>query len=160
MPRIAITGHMNLTVGSLVVVRKAITDALIPYASGTLTGISCIARGADSVFAQAVLDLGGKLEVVLPAADYRAEKVEADHAAQFDELVRRATTVRVMPFEKADRVAYEAANDVLVSTCDTLFAVWDGQSGADKGGTASVVESARSRGVPVMVMWPAGASRG
>ncbi|MGH3822743.1 MAG: hypothetical protein ACRDRA_07890 [Pseudonocardiaceae bacterium] len=150
---------MNLTAGSVVLVRKVITDALTPYASDTLTGISCIARGADSVFAQAVLDLGGKLEVVLPAAGYREEKVKADHAPQFDELIRRATTVRVMPFEKANRVAYEAANEVLVSTCDTLFAVWDGHSGADKGGTASVVEFARSRGVPVMVIWPEGASR-
>ncbi len=132
MPRIAITGHMNLTAGSVVLVRKAITDALTPYESDNLTGISCIARGADSVFAQAVLGFGGQLEVVLPAADYRQEKVKPDHVAQFDELIRRATTVRVMPFEKANRVAYEAANKVLVSTCDTLFAVWDGQSGADK----------------------------
>ena len=160
MPRIAITGHMNLTVDSVPLVRKAITDALTPYTSDELTGISCIARGADSIFAQAVLDVGGKLEVVLPAADYRERKVKPDHAPQFDELMRRATTVRVMPYEKANRVVYEATNEVLVSTCDRLFAIWDGQSGADKGSTASVVEYARSCGVPVDVIWPEGASRG
>jgi hypothetical protein len=159
LPRIAITGHMNLTAGSVVLVRKAIIDALTPYMSEELTGISCIARGADSIFAQAVLGLGGTLEVVLPAAGYREEKVKADHAPVFDDLIRRATTVRVMPFEKANRVGYEAANEVLVSTCDILFAVWDGQSGADQGGTASVVACARSRGVPVTVIWPEGASR-
>lgn len=68
--------------------------------------------------------------------------------------------VRVMPYEEANRVAYEATNEVLASTCDTLFAIWDGQSGVDKGSTASVVEYARSRGVPVEVIWPEGASRG
>jgi hypothetical protein len=150
---------MNLTAGSVALVREAITDALTRYASDELTGISCVARGADSVFAQVVLDLGGELEVVLPAASYREEKVKPDHAPQFDELIHRAKTVRVMPFEKANRVAYEAANEVLVSTCDTLFAVWDGQSSADKGGTTSVVEYARSRGVPVVIIWPDGASR-
>ncbi len=141
-------------------VYQAVTDALSPYAGDELTGISCIARGADSVFAQAVLDVGGKLEVVLPAAGYREQKVKSDHAPQFDELLRRATTVRVMPFTEANRAAYEAANDVLVSTCDTLFAVWDGQSGADQGGTASVVEYARSGGVPIEIIWPQRAARG
>jgi seryl-tRNA(Sec) selenium transferase len=159
LARIAVTGHMNLTAGSVALVREAIIDALTRYASDELTGISCAARGADSIFAQAVLDFGGELEVVLPTAGYREEKVKPDHAPQFDELIRRAKTVHVLPFEKANRVAYEAANEVLVSTCDTLFAVWDGQSSADKGGTASVVEHARSRDVPVVVVWPDGASR-
>jgi seryl-tRNA(Sec) selenium transferase len=159
LPRIAITGHMNLTSDSLPLVYKAITDALEPYAGDELTGISCIARGADSIFAQAVLDVGGKLEVVLPAAGYREKKVKPDHALQFDELMRRAASVRVMPFNEANRVAYEATNEMLVSTCDTLFAVWDGQGGVDKGSTASVVEYARSRGVPVEVLWPEGAAR-
>lgn len=159
MPRIAITGHMNLTADSVSLIYKAITDALTHYAADELTGISCIARGADSIFAQAVLDLGGKLEVLLPATGYRQQKVKPDHAPQFDELTRRATTVRVMPFGKANREAYETTNEALVSTCDTLFAVWDGQSGVDKGSTASVVEYARSRGVPVKIIWPEGASR-
>lgn len=99
---------------------------------------------------------------VLPAASYREKKVKADHAPQFDELMRWATTVRIMPFEETNRVAYEAANEALVSAvsaCDTLLAVWDGQSGTDKGSTASVVEYARSRGVHVEVIWPDGAAR-
>ncbi len=159
MPRIAITGHVNLTPDSVPMVYQAIIDILASYADNELTGISCVARGADSVFAQAVLDLGGKLEVILPAANYRKHKVKPDHAPQFDELVSKATTVRVMPFPKANRAAYEATNEVLVSSCNTLFAVWDGQLGVDKGSTASVVTYARSRGVPVEVIWPEGASR-
>jgi hypothetical protein len=150
---------MNLTADTVPLIYKAITGALALYAADELTGISCLARGADSVFAQAILDLGGKLEVLLPAAGYREQKIKPDHAPQFDELTRRATTVRVMPFEEANRVAYEATNEVLVSTCDTLYAVWDGQSGTDKGSTGAVVEHGRSRGVPVEIIWPQGASR-
>ena len=159
MPRIAVTGHMNLTPDSVPVVYQAIADALASYASNELIGISCIARGADSVFAQVVLDLGGKLEVILPATNYREQKVKPDHAPQFDELVRKATKVSVMPFPEANRAAYEATNGVLVSSCHTLFAVWDGQLSVYQGGTASVVTYARARGVPVEVMWPDGASR-
>jgi hypothetical protein len=159
LPRIAVTGHMNLTADSAPLVYQAIADALAQFGRDELTGISCIARGADSIFAQAILDLGGHLEVVLPAEGYREKKVKPDHARQFDELIRRATTVRTMPFAEANRIAYEAANEVLVTTCDKLFAVWDGQNGVDKGSTASVVAYARSKGVPVEVIWPDGARR-
>jgi hypothetical protein len=150
---------MNLTPESTPPVYKAIADALAPYAGGELTGVSCIARGADSIFAQAVLDLGGKLEVLLPATNYRETKVKPDHAAQFDDLMRRATSVRVMPFAQANRQAYEASNEAMLSLCDKLFAVWDGQSAVDRGGTGAVVEEARSRGLPVEVVWPEGAQR-
>jgi hypothetical protein len=150
---------MNLTEASVPLVYQAITDALAPFEGDELVGTSCIARGADSIFAQAVLDLGGKLEVVLPAANYRQTKVKPDHADQFDELLRRATKVRVMSFDEANRAAYEAANDAVLASCDRLLAVWDGQGAVDKGGTASVVEEARSRGLPVEIIWPDGAAR-
>lgn len=160
MPRIAVTGHMNLTPASLSLVYKAVTEALAFHVEGGLVGISCIARGADSIFAEAVLDAGGTLEVVLPSENYRMQKVKPDHAAQFDDLVARATVVRVMPFGVANRDAYEASNELLLSECDRLFAIWDGQPGVDKGSTASVVTEARSRGIPVEVIWPQGAARG
>jgi hypothetical protein len=159
VPRFGITGHMNLTPESVPLVYKAITDALAPNAHDKLTGVSCIARGADSIFAQAVLDLGGKLEVLLPSANYRETKVKPEHAPQFDELLRRATAVRVMPLTEANREAYEAANEAVLSSCDKLLAVWDGQGAVDRGGTAAVVEKARSRGLPVEIIWPKGAQR-
>lgn len=42
---------------------------------------------------------------------------------------------------------------------ETLIAVWDGQPGVEKGGTGSVLEYACTRGIPVEVVWPAGAER-
>ncbi|WP_016816881.1 hypothetical protein [Salinispora arenicola] len=159
LTRIAVTGHMNLTATSVLLVYDAIVDAFTRLNSDELVGISCIARGADSVFAQAVLDCGGRLEVILPSTNYRASKVKPDHARQFDDLVSRASEVRVMPFEEANRRAYEAANAELLARCDLLFAVWDGQGSVDKGGTAAAVAEARTRGVSVDVIWPDEAAR-
>ncbi len=154
--RISVTGHMNITAATADLVRKAIIELL----AGTpdLVGISCIARGADSVFAEAVLDIGGQLEVVLPSTNYREAKVKPDHLAQFDALVARATTVRVMDFDNAGREAYEAANEALVRGVDRMIAVWDGQDG-QRAGTGTVVELARQRGIPVDIVWPQGAAR-
>ncbi|MGQ4618481.1 hypothetical protein [Nocardia sp. R7R-8] len=105
-----------------------------------------------------MLDAGGRLEVVLPSRNYRERKVKPDHAELFDDLVQRATTVRVLEFDDAGREAYEAANDVVVGSVDRLVAVWDGDAG-QQAGTGTVVELARARGVPVDVVWPEGAAR-
>lgn len=156
--RIGVTGHMNITEATVSLVYKAVRALLEEHDPGDLVGVSCIARGSDSVFAQAVLDAGGQLEVVLPSRNYREAKVKPDHAETFDDLIGRAAQVRVMDFDNAGREAYEAANDAVVGSVDRLVAVWDGDAGQEAG-TGSVVELARERGVPVDVVWPEGAAR-
>lgn len=160
MPRIAVTGHMNLTDGTVQLIESGIKDALTQYPPQEIVGLSCIARGADSVFAETVLGLGGQIEAFLPAVGYRESKVKPDHLEQFDRLIRQATAVHVMPFTEPNREAYEAANEALLAACDQLYAVWDGQPAVDQGGTAAVVHAARSRSIPVTVVWPPGARRG
>ncbi|MGW6332443.1 hypothetical protein [Nocardia rhamnosiphila] len=154
--RIAVTGHMNITAETAVLVREEIARRLAEVPD--LVGVSCIARGADSVFAQAVLEAGGRLEVVLPSRNYREAKVKPGHVPVFDELVARASEVHVMDFEETGREAYEAANEALLGSADRLIAVWDGEGG-EAGGTGSVVKLARERGLAVDVVWPEGAAR-
>lgn len=158
MTRIAVTGHMDLADECIPLVRSEIDRSLSEYSERDLIGVSCIAKGADSVFAEAVLAKGGELEVVLPSRDYRQAKVSEAQAGQFDALLERARRVSVMPFDQANRTAYEAANEALLSGCDVLFAVWDG-GGGKKGGTAGVVENAQARNLPIRIIWPDGARR-
>jgi hypothetical protein len=40
-----------------------------------------------------------------------------------------------------------------------MMAVWDGHPADGRGGTGDVVERARALGLPVTVVWPAGAAR-
>lgn len=157
MSRIAVTGHVNLTSDSTDLVAQAISGALVGKEG--LVGISCLAQGADSIFAEQVLNAGGYLEAVIPSADYRERKVKPGQAQQFDALIARASRVDVLPFAEANRDAYEAANERMLASCDELLAVWDGQGSVDKGGTAEVVFLARTRGIPVTVIWPEGVAR-
>ncbi len=158
MPRIAVTGHMDLSPPTETLVDAAIRELLTGEQNG-LTGITCLARGADQVFARIILDLGGTLIVVLPSPNYREQKVKPDNCAAFDELLAKAADVRHMPFAEANRQAYEAANTALLTMADRLVAVWDGQPRKDQGGTGAVVEQARQLGKPVHVIWPQGAAR-
>jgi hypothetical protein len=149
---------MNLTPETAALVYEDIRARLGQVNAGELVGVSCIARGADSIFAQAVIDVGGRLEVVIPSTNYRARKVKPDHAHQFDELIQRATLVDILPFEEADADAYEVANEKVFGSVDLMFAVWDGDAGP-RSGTASVVELLSRRGIPFEVIWPAGSAR-
>ncbi|WP_026122358.1 hypothetical protein [Nocardiopsis halotolerans] len=159
MTRIGITGHSNLSVDSVTLVRKALEKALAPYAGESLVGVSCLARGADQLFAEAVIEAGGEVEVVLPSADYREAKVKPGDLDRFDDLLVRSSLVRYMPHRRADRAAYEDANEAVLDGVDLLFAVWDGQPSGGRGGTGDAVEAARERGLPVEVIWPEGARR-
>ncbi len=156
--RVGITGHSNLSAGSVPVVADAIRAELATL-DGPITGVSCLARGADQVFAQVIVETGAALHVVLPAADYRERKVKPANRAAFESLVERAENVDVLAFETSNREAYEAANKTILSTVDVLFAVWDGQPPDGRGGTGDTVRLARESGVPVMVLWPDGVAR-
>lgn len=158
MTRIGITGHSNLTDQTADLVHAALRDALTPYAA-ELVGVTCLARGADQIFARAVLDVGGRVEVVLPAPDYREEKVKPDNRPAFDALLIGAACVRYMPFLTSGREAYMAASEEILKSVDRLIAVWDSGPSGGLGGTADVVEHARRLGTPVEVIWPEGAQR-
>ncbi|AQW51410.1 hypothetical protein ACIQPP_45590 [Streptomyces violaceusniger] len=160
MTTIAVTGHMDITDASVPLVRGELDKILAAYEPSSLVGVSCIAKGSDSLFADAVLAAGGRLAVVIPSEDYRQAKVRPEHAETFDRLVEAADEVLVMPHATANRQAYEAANAVLLERADRLVAVWNGRPPTGKGGgTADVVLQAREADIPVDVVWPDGASR-
>ncbi|MER6445024.1 hypothetical protein DEJ51_02130 [Streptomyces venezuelae] len=159
MATIAVTGHVNLTAATLPLVAEALLPLLARHPAAELTGVSCLAAGADTVFGDAVLALGGRLVAVLPSADYRARMPEGPHTVAFDRLVRAASEVKVMPYQRAGSAAYAAANRLLLGRAELLVAVWDGGPGGGRGGTGDAVAAARAQGLPVEVVWPAGAAR-
>jgi hypothetical protein len=156
--RIGVTGHINLAAGTEVLIRRALATYLTTVPATEILGVTCLAAGADQLFAQTVRDAGGAYEVILPAADYRAV-VPHDERPQFDELLAGARVV-VYAAESSGAEAYVAANHLLLDRIDRLVAVWDGAPPSGKGGgTADTVLEAREAGLPVDVVWPNGAAR-
>lgn len=157
--RIGITGHMHLTAATADLVRSALLAELERFDPAALTGVSCLAEGADAIFAQAVLDTGGRLEAILPARDYRDTRAGPGHRPVLDSLTARAASVSYIAGTSSVQ-AYAAANDAMLASIDLLLAVWDGVPSPKPGGTADAVAAARARGVPTQVIWPEGAQRG
>jgi hypothetical protein len=158
MPKIGVTGHVHLARGTSALVYRGILDTLRPYAHEGLHGVTCLASGADQLFARAVAALHGTFDVVLPAADYR-RKVDADDRPAFDALLACAESVSRLPFLRSGPEAYLAASEEMLSRVEQVVAVWDGRPSTRRGGTAHVVDLARRRGLPVTVVWPTGAHR-
>ncbi|MFI6921674.1 hypothetical protein ACIBIZ_17125 [Nonomuraea spiralis] len=157
MVRIAVSGHRGLPEETVVLIEGAVRQALEEYGPG-VTGMSCLADGADQIFARAVLDLGGVLEVVIPAEEYR-DGLPGECRAAYDELLGRAVRTHRLRFGESTSESHMTASARMLEDADVLFAVWDGQPARGYGGTADVVAEARRREVPVRVIWPDSARR-
>jgi hypothetical protein len=158
MPRIGVTGHRGLSPRTQALIVAALRKELDPHAGAELVGVSCLAGGPDQLFARTVLDLGGTLEVVVPAEQYRDE-LDPDERLGYDDLLANAKQVKRLPFVESTEHAHMAAGQAVVDRSERLVAVWDGKPAGGIGGTADVVNYARQKGVPVAVLWPEGATR-
>ena len=83
--RVGISGHA-LSPRSVRIVRSEIRRWLDQQTCNPdhLIGVSCLAPGADIVFAEEILSRGSRLKVILPSADYRNTAIHPDHAPAFD----------------------------------------------------------------------------
>jgi hypothetical protein len=137
-------------------VDTALRGQLARHDPGELIGVSCIADGPDALFADAVLDRGGQLEVIVPAEEYRAG-LPAEHHPTYDRLLVAASAVRRLPYRESTPESHMAASELMLEQADELYAVWDGLPARGYGGTADVVAAAHRP--PVTVIWPNGATR-
>ncbi|WP_406511041.1 hypothetical protein OG851_00100 [Streptomyces sp. NBC_00161] len=156
--RVGITGHRGLSTEVEQRVRAILTEAVTEYDAGELVAVSCIADGPDAWWAETVLAHGGRVEIVVPAQEYR-ESLPESHWPVYDRLYAAAAEVHHTGMTASDSAAHMAGSEILVGLSDVLLAVWDGKPAWGFGGTADVVAYAQRTGVPVRVVWPDGASR-
>jgi hypothetical protein len=121
--------------------------------------VSSLAEGADQLFAQAVLELGGRFQAVIPSAHYDTTFNTPTTRAQFSELLGKAYRVETLDFPQPSEDAFLAAGQRVVELSSLLIAVWDGEKARGPGGTADIVQCARESGREVIVVWPEGAIR-
>jgi hypothetical protein len=156
--RVGITGHRGLGPEAEGRVREMLSEAVRGYDPSELVAVSCIADGPDSWFAETVLAHGGRLEIVVPATEYRTGLPEWHHAT-YDKLMRQAADVHETGMAESTPEAHQAGSEILVGLVDELLAVWDGKPARGYGGTADAVDYAERAGVRVRVLWPEGATR-
>ena len=156
MTIIGITGHRGLTTEIVQVVDARIRTEL--EAHETIIGVSCLADGADQLFAEAVVDADGSLTVIVPAAKYR-EELPADCRSRYDALLGQATNIIRLNHIESNSQAHMEASEAMLDLIDVLIAVWDQEPARGYGGTADVVKEAKKRGISTIIVWPDGVKR-
>ncbi len=150
---IALKGHRQLRQPEAVgEVLAALLDALSEEIDGTLVGVSSIARGADTLFAQAILGMSFPWRALLPAslAELRQD-FTAEEWQYREQLLARATEIQVRSRAAGrDDADLECGLDT-VEQADLLIAVWDERPA---GGTGEIVAYARGLGKPLIILNP------
>jgi hypothetical protein len=124
-----------------------------------LRALSCLAAGADQLFADIALEQGVPLTAVIPGMDYETHLGGTEARTAYRRLLKDSSERVELPHEATHEEAYYAAGRYIVDHVDRLVAVWDGAPARGIGGTGDVVDYARRTGVPVTVLWAAGVLR-
>ena len=147
--KVGITGHQDLAkYGDLRWVTAEI-QSVVDSLADPFVGLSSLARGADQMFARAVLRREGELRVVTPFNGYDTRFGSTLERRDYADLYKAASSHVTLEWQGSDQLSYRAAGHYIVDQVDLLVAVWDGLPAAGTGGTADVVSYARLRGRPV-----------
>jgi hypothetical protein len=123
---LAVSGHRRLPGSGEAWIDAELRRTIKCKASGDLFGISCLADGADALFARAVLDLGGRLIAVIPATRYR-DGLPASYHLIYNALLSKASETVALDREVSDADAHMDASLRMLERADELIAVWDGE---------------------------------
>ncbi|MBJ6123499.1 DUF4231 domain-containing protein [Sphingomonas mollis] len=121
--------------------------------------VGSLAEGADMIAADAALARGWQLDTVLPFAreDY-ANDFDGTGAVDLGQGLDRSANVLELPGRRDDpggeAAAYERAGRVVLTQCDLLLAIWDGDPPRGRGGAAQIVAEAVAHAIPVLVVHP------
>jgi hypothetical protein len=140
--KVGITGHQYLEDSHSWEWVKMEMDDLLAKLGQPLIGISCLAIGADSLFAELILQHGGCLEAVLPFPEYE-EELPIQQRDRYQALLKVASAITVLEERQSKQESYFEASKKVVDAADLLLAVWDGKPARGLGGTADIVEYAR-----------------
>ncbi|MBT8427667.1 MAG: hypothetical protein KJO02_06530 [Erythrobacter sp.] len=118
----------------------------------TVKLLSSLAEGADVIAAEAALESGGSLSACLPfPPDVYAKDFKPADWERSARLIERATSTMVLAdYPSGSEAAYEMAGQIVLSQCDILFAIWDGEAAGGRGGTTHVIAEAVARHQPVI----------
>ncbi|MEV7794804.1 hypothetical protein [Streptomyces sp. NPDC087512] len=157
---IAVVGHPDLSAPTLALLEEELRSRLSGFAREGGAGLVRAGKGLPVVFGRAARKAGLALVTVLPSRNgVPAELGEPDRKAA-GELLLLSEQVRLVEYDPGDRGACVTADERLLRHCGRVLAVWDGSPSNGRDVTAHLVAYARSHGVDVEVLWPAGAAHG
>jgi len=153
---VGFTGHRHLAdPESAARAIRAALDSLLREIPGEWIALSSIARGSDQLFVREARAAGLSWHAILPLPRVEfARDFPPGEWPAVEELLGTADHLRIIN-ENGDRDdSYLDGGVETVNGSDVLLAFWDGNDARGKGGTAEVVQYAKSIGKPVLIIDP------
>ena len=153
MIQIGIAGHRVIEAGEVTAFVIDQCEAVLRRARdrhAPVLALSAAAEGADTLFAEAALRLGVRLELVRPFRAYADDFAEPEALRRYSALRAGASRETELAFERRSTFAYLAAMRWIAERADVLVAAWDGRPTPRRGGTGDAVRHARRLGRPVV----------
>jgi hypothetical protein len=139
---IGVTGHQNLISKHIKTwVRLSLSGYLSKF--NDVVGFTCLADGADQIFAEEVLKKGFPLTTIIPSLNYEKSFSNSNARINFHNLVLRSNNIIKLNYKYPCEEAYLEAGKTIVFNSDILFAIWDGKDAKGLGGTADIVNFAK-----------------
>ena len=134
-------------------VMRDILESLQREAPGEWIALSSLAVGSDQLFVQQARSLGLTWHAILPLprAEF-AKDFSPEEWADVEALLPQAEHIRIINENGEREDAYLDCGMETVNGADILLVLWDGHPARGKGGTADVVEYAKSIGKPVIII--------
>lgn len=140
--RIGITGHQNLTTAERdwlkVEVAMEIKKMKIEEA------YSCLAIGADQLFASIIFENKIPFVAIIPCKNYE-QTFDQKHIKLYNSFVKQATNVIQLDFKIPSEEAFYEAGKTVVNKSDVVIAIWNNLPAKGLGGTADIVEYAKMK---------------
>src|SRR5271170_7842649 len=151
---VGFSGHRQLENADAVArAVRLVLESLQGESRGEWVALSSVAKGGDQLFVAQAMDMGLSWYAILPMprVEFSRDFDEIEWKA-VERMLEKAEHVRVITENGPRNDAYLDCGMETVNGADVLMAVWDGDPVRGKGGTADVVEYAKSIGKPVIII--------
>ena len=140
--KVGITGHQNL-------IDTATIDWLTKEVENEIKKMkieeaySCLAIGADQLFAKIILAHKISLIAIIPCREYE-QTFNSDDIEIYKSFINHATNKIQLAFDSPSEEAFYEAGKTVIKNSDVIFAFWNNLPAKGLGGTADIVSYAKT----------------
>jgi hypothetical protein len=146
-----ITGHQNLSVAESDWLKEELEIEIKQIKIEE--AYSCLAIGADQLFANVILANKIPLVAITPCKKYE-QTFDEKNIELYKSLVKQAVNKIQLDFESPSEEAFYEAGKTVVNKSDVVFAFWNNLPAKGLGGTADIVEYAKSKSKKIILLNP------
>lgn len=151
--KVGFTGHQNIGPESTVEWVYARLSEEVEKHHAT-HGYTCLAAGADQLFAEVLREKDIPFSALIPCDDYETTFNNTSDLQSYHRLLSFALERVKIGSGPPSEIAYYNAGKEIVSRAELIFAVWDGEKAKGLGGTGDIVIHAIDKGKTVIHINP------